>query len=537
MYDKKDEIDTLDKLSEKDLWCRDLDAFVAEWEDQLQQDAEIAKNIRNTNRRRSNKIGAGGKAGGRGRAKKDDEEFTVGPKKKAAAKPLKAGSTKGVTRVENKPHRGFMDMFSNKPNPKAVGRFDGGDDSGMSDDDFAALVAPEADGLKTNADTGTGRSKRAAAAAPKKWVVDDDEEDESEDDNLLGDIDNMVKGIGGSDNQDAVTANSRLSLFAMSTSNGDRPSSGTSLPKPKPKPGKVVDLSEDETNYEMLARSSPQKAPAKDEVDGFLSSDEEIIPIVSKKGAAQKAKASKEAPKPKKAPVAKKTAAAESKPTTVSPAAKAYAAKQNRLKEISKSIGYTEDDSEDEEMEDASPPPNPAARGKHANSKTTATNYVISDDSDEDIEMEDATPPKKATNGKASSRTTYISDDEEDSIAPPPKRGTKPKAAAKKLVVGDDDDESIAPPTKRGLKAKAAPKKSIVSDDEEEEEEDELDSPPPKPAARGGRGRPARAAAAAKPKKPVYTVDSDDEEEDDDIDDVDESAMVEDDESEDDFSE
>ncbi|KAJ8071376.1 hypothetical protein OCU04_001702 [Sclerotinia nivalis] len=560
--DKKDEIDTLERLSEKDLWCEDLDAFVLEWEDQLKQDADITKAIRNTNRRRSNKIGAGGKPGGRGRPKNEDEEFTVGAKKKAPAKPLKADPMKGITKVESKPHQGFMDMFSNKPKSKSVGRFDGGDDSGMSDDDFAALAAPEADAPKL--DAGAGRSKRAAAAAPKKWIVDDDEEGESDDDNLLGDIDNMVKGIGGNDKEVAATGNSRLSLFAMSTSNGDRPSSSTGLPKPKPKPGKVIDLSEDETNYEMLARSSPQKAPAKDGVDGFLSSDEDIIPIVPKKAPAQKAKATKEAPKPKKAPVAKKqTAVAESKPGPLSPAAKAYAAKQNRLQQISKTIGYSGNESEDKDMEEASPPPpKPAAKGRQANSKTTVTKYAISDESDEDIEMEDAAPPKKATKGKTASKTTDNSDDEEDPIAPPPKRGAKPKAAPKKFVVSDDEDESIAPAPKRGAKPKAAPRKSVISDDEddsiapppkraasskaaakklvlsddEDVDEDEVDSPP-KPAARGGRGRPARTAAAVKSKKPVYTIDSDDEEDDDDADDVDESALVEDDESEDDFSE
>ncbi|RAL60331.1 hypothetical protein DID88_000107 [Monilinia fructigena] len=463
MYDKKDEIDTLDRLSEKDLWCEDLDAFVAEWEDQLKQDAEIAKTIRNTNRRRSNKIGAGGKVGGKGRTRNDDEEFT-----------------------------------------------------------------------------------RAAAAAPKKWIVDDDDDDddESDDDNLLGDIDNMVKGIGGGDKPDQW----------------DRPSSGTGLPKSKFKPGKVADLSEDETNYEMLARSSPQKAPAKNEVDDFLSSDNDIIPIVSKKAPAQKAKATKEAPKPKKAPATKSTSAAESKHAPQSPAAKAYATKQNRIKEIAKSINYN-DDSEDEDTEEASPPSTkPTTKGRQASSNTTATKYVISDDSDEDIEMEDAAPPRKATKGKNASKKTYVSDDEDESIAPPPKRGAKSKAAPKKLVVSDDEDDSIAPPPKRAPKAKAAPKKSVISDDEDEsiapppkraatskaapkktiisddedEEDDDLGSSPPKPVARGGR--PARAAAAVKPKKPVYTIDSDDSD-DDEVDDVDESALVEDDESEDDFSE
>ncbi|KAA8571861.1 hypothetical protein EYC84_001818 [Monilinia fructicola] len=564
MYDKKDEIDTLDRLSEKDLWCEDLDAFVAEWEDQLKQDAEITKTIRNTNRRRSNKIGAGGKASGRGRTKNEDEEFTVGTKKKAAAKPLKADPMKGVTKVENKPHQGFMDMFSNKPKPKSVGRFDGGDDSGMSDDDFAALVAPKADASKVTADTGTGRSKRAAAAAPKKWIVDDDDDDdESDDDNLLGDIDNMVKGIGGSDKQDVATTNSRLSLFAMSTSNGDRPSSGSGLPKPKAKPGKAVDLSEDETNYEMLARSSPQKAPAKNEVDGFLSSDDDIIPIVPKKAPAQKAKATKEAPKPKKGPGAKSASAAESKPAPQSPAAKAYAAKQNRIKEIAKSINY-DDDSEDEDMEEASPPPTkPTAKGRQASSNTTAAKYVISDDSDEDIEMEDAAPPKKAANGKNASRRPISATMRTNPLLLLPREVPNLKLRPRNwslammrmirlpLLPNEPLKLRLPPRNQSSVTMKTNPSLLLLSvlqprkphlrrqsiSDDDDEEEDDLDSPPPKPAARGGRGRPARAAAAAKPKKPVYTIDSDDSDDDDEVDDVDESALVEDDESEDDFSE
>jgi DNA topoisomerase-2 len=77
------------------------------------------------------------------------------------------------------------------------------------------------------------------------------------------------------------------------------------------------------------------------------------------------------------------------------------------------------------------------------------------------------------------------------------------------------------------MKLKPQTKKAILSDDDDEDMKDPSeDESPVKPVAR----RPARAAATAKSKKPVY-IDSD--EDDIDIDDLDESAVVEQDESED----
>merc|ERR1711964_388316 len=107
---------------------------------------------------------------------------------------------------------------------------------------------------------------------------------------------------------------------------GARPTSshGTDFPKLKTKPSRTFDLSDDadETNYEMLAKSSPHKAPpAKDNLDSFLSDDdEELVPVT------------------KKIPVK-------------APAAKAYAAKQNKMKLTSKN-DFSEDEDEDVDMED-----------------------------------------------------------------------------------------------------------------------------------------------------------------------------------------
>lgn len=411
MVNKKEEHDALERLSEKDLWCQDLDAFVQEWEHQLKEDADYEKTIRNTNRRVSRKIGAGKNA--KSRAKQDDE---YNPK------PLKANPSKGIVKVEPKQHQRFLSMFENKakPKPKAETSLggDGAEDeemSGMSDDDFNALRAvkparesPRDTSRAPSEQPANGRTKRAAAAAPKKWVIDDDES-ESDDGKLLGDIGDMVKGIGGGDASDSAGASNRLSLYQSSRpgSSGGGRSTSTDLPKVKAKPSKSFDLSdEDETNYEMLARSSPHKAPSapKDDLDSFLS-DDDPIPVVTKKApakaAAPKATAPKAAPKaapqaavpkpapakrgrkPKNAPVEEATPAPEPKPTQLSPAAKAYAAKQEKMKATSKKDVFSEDEDEDD-----SPPPKPAARGRPARAAATVAKtkkpiYIDSDDEEE----------------------------------------------------------------------------------------------------------------------------------------------------------
>jgi len=480
MAAKKDEHDAMERLSEKDLWCEDLDAFVAEWDLQLKEQADYEKSIRNTNRRVSRKIGAGKSAKSRARA---DDDYNP--------KPAKANPAKGVVKVENKPSQRFLDMFANaKPKPKSKPGFGGdaaNDDdddddmlSGMSDDDFEALKTSKSSkepskesSIVTSNGAANGRSKRAVAAAPKKWVIDDDEESESDDGKLLGDIGDMVKGIGASGADDTLAATGRVSLHQ------GRPASShgasNDLPKIKSKPSKVFTVSDDdETNYELLAASSPRKAPQRDELDSFLSDDDAPLPV-KKAPAKPVAKAPIVKPVVKRAPKAKSVEkpAAASKPLVLSPAAKAYAAKQSKLTLPSKNA-FSDD--EDFDMKDM-----PAPRGNSRPKKS-----ALSDDEDE--EMDDAPP-------------------------------VKTKAAAKPLA---------KPKAAPAVRKTVPKKKSALSDDDDDLEMSDAPSPPAKPVA-NGRGRPARAAVAAS-KKPVY-VDSEDEDEE--TGDFDESAVVEEDESED----
>lgn len=452
MVAKKDEHDAMERLSEKDLWVEDLDAFVAEWELQLKEDADYEKSIRNTNRRASRKIGAGKNI--KPRIKKDDD---YNPK------PSKPNPNKGVIKVESKPHQRFLSMFENKPKPKSKAQSFGSDGaeedalSGLSDDDFDALKASKPS-KETNkapsrapSDASTNvRSKRAAAAAPKKWVIDDDEESESDDGKLLGDIGDMVKGIGGGDATDNTLANGRVSLYQARPTSSHGPSNSIEHPKIRAKPSRVFDVSDDDqTNYEMLARSSPHKAPApKDNLDSFLSDDDE--PIVNKRAPAKsvavvpKPAAMKKASKQK--PLTSKSV--EPKPTALSPAAKAYAAKQSKLKGTSQP--------------------------------------KFSDDSD--IEMDDSPPPKPAARKKP--------------------------AAKKRAAISDDEDDtgmSDPPARKEVTRAKPISKKKAVESESEGDDLETHDSSLPKPAA---RGRPARAAVVAAKKKPIYVISDEDEEDD-----------------------
>ena len=485
MVNKKEEHDILQNKSEKDLWCQDLNDFVQEWETQLKEDADYQKIIRNTNRRVSRKIGAGRNI--KSRKNDDDDDFAIPG---AKHKPLKANPAKGITKVEHKSHKGFLEMFNAKPKSKPTNGMgsDGANDS-LSDDDFAALRAAKS----TSADPSrsaseqpaNGRSKRAAAAAPKKWVIED-EESEDDDSKYLGDVGDMVKGIGDTD-----AANGRVSLFAMSrpsTSHGERPTSSNGPPKLKHKVSKPFDLSDgDETNYEMLARSSPHKAPPvpKNTIDSFLS-DEDDEAIATNKASIKATSAgrasdtvsvaqnpAKRATKPKKAPAKAPTPALETKPVPLSPAAKAYAAKKNKM-------------------------------------ELAAKRDVFSDQEDDDIEVNDSPPPKLAINT------------------------TKIKAPAKRVVPSNNDHDGLgndvarSKPAPRSAakthKAKASTTKSILSDDCENSEMS--DALVPKPASI--RGRPARAAVAKAKAKPIY-VDSDDEE-DDEV-----SAVIEEESSENDF--
>lgn len=452
---KKAEWEELNALSEKDLWCKDLDDFVDEWEAQLKLEDEVEGNIKRAKRRESLKLGAG-----KGRkARKDDDDYAPAKKTTKVVKP----------KVEVKSQQRFLEKFQAKAKPKPTASTVGGDGASdeFSDDDFALLgkkpavkqeikeesqpptsipdartkravvtkskyavdddesemdsdddfmelgkpkasasASASASEAEAEAEAAPKPTKRAAAAKAKPVYADDSESD-SDDDKMLGDVGAMVKGIGGSSDSNN---GGRLSLFSMS-----RPEGEPVLPKLKTKPSKAnLDFdSHDDTNYEALAMSSPRKSTKADEIDDFLSDDSvapapktstsqtaaskakaplTVVSAAVKKArgrpAGSKSKSKDEAapPKPKAVPAKKapgKTAAVKAKPVTLSPAAKAYAAKQAKARRV------IDSDDEDDDMIDA--PPSPVAKPKARPGRAAATKakpIVIDDDEDDSLAID-----------------------------------------------------------------------------------------------------------------------------------------------------
>ena len=493
---KRAEYDELDALNEKDLWCKDLDAFALEWETQLGLDAEIRTNIRRTARRVSKKIGAGG---GRGRRQKDEDAYE--PEKKGKAKAVKA------PKPEVKTAQRFAEMFTAQPKKiKSEFGVDGAGDDQSDDDDFMSLGKPKASQTSIPASSAAdARNKRTASTKAKSYVIDDDDDDddefndfmevdepavpsrkvesayesaaeedvkpvkrtaaakakpsyiddddldmdeveevkpakraaatkakpssvddedldmdededlkpakrsaaskakpvyadddededmESDDDKMLGNIGAMVKGISA-----PAADKGRLSLFAMS-----RPDTAneSALPKIRAKASKsnFHDFdSHDDTNYEALAMSSPRKSTKADDLDGLLSDDD--LPPVNKISSIAKASSSQVASSKAKAPLnvvsaaskkrgrpagaknkSKDEPAAKTKPTGLSPAAKAYAAKKAKAR-----AAFSDDEDDDMDVP-PSPVAKPAARGRPGRAATAKAKpvYVVDDDDDE----------------------------------------------------------------------------------------------------------------------------------------------------------
>lgn len=421
---KKAEHDELLALSDKDLWCRDLDDLMVEWENQLALDAEIKTSIRRMGRRVSKKIGAG-----RSRKAKDDDEYE--PEKKSRGRP-KAGAAKPAPVKETKTAERFAALFESKPkvkkeaSPEVMELSDG-----FSDDDFAGLSrtrpAVKATSSQSQSEepvAALSRTKPAVkstssqsqseepdnargrrVAASKKRIVYDESES-SDDDKMLGDIGYMVKGVKPKADAEDVTTG-RVSLHAMARPEASQSNGGSSgLPKMKTKSAKSFDFdSPDDTNYELLAQSSPHKTAAKsDHIDSFLSDDDPILAPVKASTArttslssaaskapaglatVKKARGRPAAAKAKAEPKAKATSKAVAKPavksSVLSPAAKAYAAKKAVKRRV------LEDSDEDEEMEDAiSPPPKPAARGRPGRA-AAARRPIIIDDEDSSMMLD-----------------------------------------------------------------------------------------------------------------------------------------------------
>ena len=366
---KKAEHDELQAKTEKDLWCADLDEFLVEWDAQEALDAKIKTNIRRMGRRVSKKIGAG-------KTRKPKAEDDYEPEKKSRGK-------KAAPKVETKSSQRFADMFSAKPKLKQEAT---DDDAFDDDDDFSALSrskpaakpAPKTSAAQSRSLTTSARPsaepepapvKRVAAVSARKFM--DLSSDSDNDDDMLGDIGDLVKGVP----KDSAEPSGRFGLHGMSSTSSDAAS--------KAAPPQFDGADEEEDVKPALDGPT---------IDSFLSDDDEDVKP-KKKTAASKSSAAaavaglSDVKKSRGRPAAGKAkgkepakAKAEPQQTTLSPAAKAYAAKKASKKP-------TLDDSDEDEMAD-SPPPKPAARGRPGRAAAARRPIVL----DESSLMDDSDP-------------------------------------------------------------------------------------------------------------------------------------------------
>ncbi|KAF2458755.1 DNA topoisomerase [Lineolata rhizophorae] len=437
--DKEEEIDVLIKLSPKDLWTKDLDDFLEEWHAQLDEQHKRSKKIAGMGRRTSAKLGIKGGVG-KGKKRKaggsddSDSDFAVKTKKPAASraapktnaltnflsKSSTAGPSKPPEPVEKKsPEDDLGDKMDVDPPGKsaapAVGRGRGRPagaknkskekekepqvvdlDDEDDDEDIFTAVASEAKQSKA----ATSRRPRAAASKPAKYTLDDDSDGDNGDD-LLGDVSAMVKGIGSSSNE-----NSARQFFSTSarpsSSHGLTKNIGRSTAKAR---AEASDVDIDDTDYtKLVPQPSPQRPAARNARETILSGDEDEDDFALSRPKPKTKMTSKPAATKPAAKASTKPAPAPKKPTNLSPAAKAYAAKQAKGKDVP-------------------PPPKPTFQKKpkkveseDEDDVSALANELLSDDDDE---PEPA--PKAARPGRraAASKPKYVIDqsDEDESEA------------------------------------------------------------------------------------------------------------------------
>ncbi|EMD00619.1 hypothetical protein BAUCODRAFT_144266 [Baudoinia panamericana UAMH 10762] len=252
------------------------------------------------------------------------------------------------------------------------------------DDDFAQVVR-----MASKPSAAPTRTGRTAAQKPKKYTVDSDEGDSDLNNEPLDDVSTMVKGIGNN-NKDGPTR-----LFHPASVSRPTSSHGSKSARPGKKLTGDSDVSDDETDWAALAQNSPHKA-ARHTV--LSDDDDELLDIKPKNKPASKVsktKAIKESPaslKLGKAPSA--AAIVHALPKTLSPAAKAYAAKQAKAGAAAKSaprlkLPIASDDGDDVDA---------------------LANDILSDGEGAPTKSA-ARPARRAAAAAAASKSKYVQDD------------------------------------------------------------------------------------------------------------------------------
>ena len=412
MGDKELDIDTLIKLSKEDLWNKDLDEFVQEWEYQLADEKERAKKVRRLGVRGSSKlktqVGATKKRKGG-----DDSDSDFATKKSKKNDPKGGiqsilGAVKPAPKAAPKKTQTKLTELK-KPVAKAPSSsFDGIDDSDLQivakSKAPAPSKVPKPEPEDSDEEVIKPKAKRAGRGKPVKYSARSDSD--SDDDDVDFDVSRMVKGIG--ETTTTTTVPLARPLFA-SSAGLSRPGSSAgiiarkSLGRERPI---LDDDSADETDYTRLAPASNagKKAPTAKEATVISDDDEDAmdidapvpapVPATKKKGRATGAATKEKAEKPAKTVKAKAPPKAK-KEAPLSAAAKAYASKKAKPS-AHKVDSDEESDADrlanellDDDEEDDSIGPAAAARPSRKAATQTKKAWMISDDSEDDFGMDD----------------------------------------------------------------------------------------------------------------------------------------------------
>lgn len=250
---------------------------------------------------------------------------------------------KKLSKTAAKPNNGILGANSKKHSKmtsfsKALqnARHDNDDASNGEDDyDFTldGLKVPKSSLVRENPHefpAAHARSNRAAARKPTKYVDSDNSMIDDLDGDLLGDVSDMVKGIG------TTAANAASGGSKLFNSKNSRQT--VSVKASARRFSKFMNSDDDdETNYaKLVPHGSPEKPAARNAREVIISDDDNdslnigrtkaLTKSFSIKSAATKPKPVSQVAKPLKEALGQPA----KKPSPLSPAAKAYAAKQAR---------------------------------------------------------------------------------------------------------------------------------------------------------------------------------------------------------------
>ena len=177
--EKQAEIDALIKLSPKELWTSDLDAFIDEWRSELAEDARLRLKLAHDNKRASMAKGKAAGKGKRKRADNDDSDFDVKPAVFSSKLNGSSGAAAKLSSVLNGDAKPKAVKVLKQSNLKAVGK-SVTNPTGPKKASASGLLTPSVlEDTDDFDDDALGQLASKPAVRKPVVKIDDDEDDDS----------------------------------------------------------------------------------------------------------------------------------------------------------------------------------------------------------------------------------------------------------------------------------------------------------------------------------------------------------------------